>query len=157
MSSPESLSRLLIVYHSQSGRTERLAQEIAMGARTVEGIAVDCNGASHVTAEDLRDCKVLVICSPEYFGYMAGGIKDLFDRTYEGVREHTIGKPYAVAISAGNDGTGALQSIERLILGYRMRKVQEPIVVRGPIGPDDLARCRELGQTLAAGMDLGIY
>lgn len=157
MVSPETPSTLLIVYHSQSGRTERLAREIEAGARRVESIAVEITRPRQVTVEDLRDCRVLVICSPEYFGYMAGGIKDLFDRTYELARDHTIGKSYAVVISAGNDGTGALQSIERIILGYRMRKVQEPIIVRGPITPEDLVRCRELGETLAAGMDLGIY
>lgn len=154
MSSTETL---LIVYHSQSGNTERLAAALEEGARRVAGIEVLKLSAAQTTAAHLKTCRVLVLCSPEYFGYMAGAIKDFFDRTYEPVREHTNGKSYATVISAGNDGTGALNSIERIVAGYRLRKVQEPIIVRGKPCPDDLARCVELGETLAAGMDLGIY
>ena len=69
----------------------------------------------------------------------------------------SAGKPYAIVISAGNDGTGALSSIERIAAGYRLRKIQEPIVARGAILPSMLDQCRELGKTLAAGIELGIY
>jgi multimeric flavodoxin WrbA len=148
---------LLIVYHSQSGNTEQLAAAVEEGARRVSQAKVSRLPAARIDSGLLQHCAVLVICSPEYFGYMAGAIKDFFDRTYEQTREFTIGKPYVVVISAGNDGTGALTSIERIVAGYRMRKVQEPIIHRGKITEDALSRCRELGQTLAAGIDLGIY
>ena len=148
---------LLIVYHSQSGNTLRLASSVRDGARRVEGVTVRLEQAAHVDGELLRDSRVLVVCSPEYFGYMAGAIKDLFDRTYDEVRPHVAGKPYAVVISAGNDGTGALASIERIIAGYRFRKVQEPIICCGEVTDEALNKCRGLGETLAAGMDLGIY
>ncbi|MBI4965526.1 MAG: NAD(P)H-dependent oxidoreductase [Desulfomonile tiedjei] len=148
---------LLIVYHSQSGNTERLAEAVEQGALKVEGVGVRRIKAAAVTAEQLLDCRALVVCSPEYFGYMAGAIKDFFDRTYEQTREQVVGKSYAVVISAGNDGAGALNSIERIILGYRLRRVQEPVICRGPITEDMLENCRNLGQTLAAGIALGIF
>ncbi len=148
---------LLIVYHSQSGHTAELATAVEHGAREISGVQVKKLRALEATTDDLIQCRVLVICSPEYFGYMSGAIKDLFDRTYERSKDFTAGKPYAIVISAGNDGTGALNSIERIALGYRFRKVQDPIVARGPISPSMLDRCRELGKTLAAGIDLGIY
>lgn len=154
---PEVHSELLIVFHSQSGNTERLARAVEDGARSIESVNVKRLPAGRVVAEDLRKCRALVICSPEYFGYMAGAVKDLFDRTYEELREITVGKPYAVVISAGNDGTGALGSIERIIRGYRFKKVQESIICRGEALSSSLAQCRELGKTLAAGIDLGIY
>jgi multimeric flavodoxin WrbA len=148
---------LLIVYHSQTGCTEKLAAAIECGAAKVPAVAVMRLPASSVTAEHITDCRGLVVCSPEYFGYMAGAIKDVFDRTYETTHERTIGKSYTIVICAGNDGTGALNSIERIILGYRMKKVQEPLVHRGPITPQILDRCVELGEALAAGIELGIY
>ncbi len=148
---------LLIVYHSQSGATEQLASAVEQGAVKVRSVQVVRRRAASVTAEQMRECRVLVVCSPEYFGYMAGAIKDLFDRTYEAVREHTTGKAYTAVICAGNDGSGALTSIERIITGYRMKKVQEPVVHRGPVTSQTLDRCRELGETLAAGIELGIY
>ncbi len=149
--------QLLIVYHSQTGNTQRLATAVEEGAREIVGIEVQRVHASGVTSVDLKNCRIFVVCSPEYFGYMSGAVKDLFDRTYEEIRDFTTGKPYVVVISAGNDGTGALSSIERIAAGYRFRKIQEPIIVRGVISVSELDKCRELGKTLAAGIDLGIY
>lgn len=148
---------LLIVYHSQSGNTELLSEAVEEGALKVAGSHVRRIRAALATGEDIRTCRVLVICSPEYFGYMAGAVKDLFDRTYEHVREHTTGKSYAVVICAGNDGSGALNSILRIIAGYKLRRVQEPIIVRGAVIESALEECRTLGETLAAGIELGIY
>jgi len=88
---------------------------------------------------------------------MAGAVKDLFDRTYEKVREKMVGKSYALVICAGNDGTGALNSIERIVTGYKLRRVQDPIISRGTVSAPVLEECLDLGQTLAAGLDLGIY
>jgi len=149
--------RLLIVYHSQSGNTARLSAAVEAGARKVDEVEISRLPASDVTAEHLKECRAMVICSPEYFGYMAGAVKDVFDRTYEQVRDHVQGRSYAVVISAGNDGTGALTSIERIVTGWRLRRVQEPLICRGPVTEAVLDACRTLGQTLAAGMELGIY
>ncbi len=148
---------LLIVYHSQSGNTELLSRALEEGALHEKGAFVRRIPATEVIVDDLENCRVLVICSPEYFGYMAGAIKDMFDRTYETVREKMAGKSYSVVICAGNDGTGALLSIERIIAGFKMKKVQEPLISRGPVSAEMLAKCRALGHTLAAGMTFGIY
>jgi multimeric flavodoxin WrbA len=148
---------LLIVYHSQSGNTEKLAEAVERGALKVRGVAVRRIRAAQVTGEELKQSRCLVICSPEYFGYMAGAIKDLFDRTYEEVREEMTGRSYALIISAGNDGTGALNSIERIIKGLKLRRVQEPIISRGAVSDSMVETCVNLGQTLAAGLELGIY
>ena len=148
---------LLIVYHSQSGHTEAASRAVEEGGVRQLSAKVSRMHASHVSAEDLKHCRALVICSPEYFGYMAGAVKDLFDRTYEEVRDAMSGKAYAVVVCAGNDGLGALASIERIIKGFRMKKVQDHVICRGAVSTEDLSRCRILGETLAAGIELGIY
>ncbi len=148
---------LLIVYHTQSGNTERLASAVEQGASKTANVKVRRARAGAVSTEDFEEAGVLVLCSPEYFGYMAGAIKDLFDRTYEPTRLKVSGKPYALVICAGNDGTGTMTAMQRIIKGYGMRQVQEPIVSRGMITDEMLEKCRELGETLAAGMDLGIF
>jgi hypothetical protein len=65
--------------------------------------------------------------------------------------------PYALFVSAGNDGSGAVSSIERIALGYRWKRIAEPLIVRGEVSAEDLRRCRELGETLAAGLALGVF
>ncbi len=150
---------ILVVYHSQTGRTEKMAQKVVEGAQSIEGVKVVCRKAREATLKDLLTCDGLVLGSPEYFGYMAGMIKDFFDRTYDASsgRKEIVKKPYTLFISAGNDGTGALNQIERICLGYRFKKVYEPVIVRGEIDGNALLQCEEMGKTIAAGCRERIY
>ena len=150
---------ILIVYHSQSGNTQKMAQKAADGARSMEEVAVYLKKASETTLQDLLACNGLVIASPEYFGYMAGMVKDFFDRTYDKARgkKEIFKKPYAVLISAGNDGTGALSHIERICLGFQFKKVLAPVMAKGGVDSETLEQCEELGKTIAAGCREGIY
>jgi multimeric flavodoxin WrbA len=115
--------------------------------------------AADTTAQDLKKCSAVIICSPEYFGYMAGAVKDFFDRTYEELKDDAAvhRKPFSIVISAGNDGSFALSHIERICKGYLLKKVQKPIVCKGRITEDMLARCFELGSTIAEGVNAGIF
>lgn len=149
--------KMLIVFHSQSGNTKKLALAVERGALKIPGTDVAAKTASSVNSGDLMECDVFVVCSPEYFGYMAGAVKDLFDRTYEEVRPNMSGKSYCLVVSAGNDGSGAVNSMERIISGFKMKKIQETLIFKGNIGVAYLESCLQLGETVAAGMDLGIY
>lgn len=148
---------ILVIYHSQGGTMERMARRFADGAAKEENISVTLKRAGDATLDDLVNCHGIAIGSPEYFGTMAGMIKDFFDRTYEGAREKTTGLPFIVFVCAGNDGRGAISQIERLAAGYRWKKVQEHRRVVSPPGEKDLIDLEELGQTLAAGVDFGIF
>jgi multimeric flavodoxin WrbA len=156
---PVFMITILIVYHSQSGNTRKMAKAVHRGAGEIPGVKALLKKASDTRAEDLIDCDGLVLGSPEYFGYMSGALKDLFDRTYEKVRGHKkiFRKPYAVFISAGNDGQGALMHIERICLGYQFKKVLPAVLSKGPVSNQTLAQCEELGRTIAAGCEAGIY
>jgi len=153
------MTRILIIYHSQAGNTRRMAEAVARGAASIENAAVLLRHALDALLDDLLECDGLVIGSPEYFGYMAGMVKDFFDRTYEAARgkKDVFRKPYATFISAGNDGSGALASIERICVGYQFKKVLEPVIARGALDAETLGRCEELGKTITAGCAAGIY
>jgi multimeric flavodoxin WrbA len=152
------MSKILVVYHSQSGNTRRMAEAVAIGV-TGEASTVVIRKAFDCTGDDLIECDGLVFASPEYFGYMAGAIKDFFDRTYEALREHpkVAKKPYCIVISAGNDGQGAVTQIERICKGYRFKRAQKPIISKGIVTPEVLAACTELGRVMAAGCEAGIF
>ncbi|MBU1053055.1 MAG: NAD(P)H-dependent oxidoreductase [Proteobacteria bacterium] len=153
------MTAILVIYHSQNGNTKMMAESVAKGVASVESVSVNLKAVADTTLEDLRDCDGIVIGSPEYFGYMAGMIKDFFDRTYEVVTNNKkeFHRPYSTFISAGNDGRNTLNQIERICLAFPFRKVYEPIVSRGDITKNILEDCFEMGQTIAAGCDLGIY
>lgn len=152
------MKHLLIIHHTQSGNTLKLAHAVRDGAELEEGVKVRFQRAFDSTLEDLQWCDALLIGTPEYNGYMSGAVKDFLDRTYypaqETVRDNL---PYAVFVSAGNDGTNAVRFIERIARGYPLKKVAEPLVVVGEVTPQALEECSELGQTVAAGLTLGIF
>jgi len=151
--------KILVIYHSQTGHTQKMAEAVAQGAGSIKNVKVILKKAVDATLEDLLSCDGVAIGSPEYFGYMSGMIKDFFDRTYEKTREkkEIFKKPYVVFLSAGNDGTGASSQVERICKGYTFKKVSEPVISRGDVTREDLVTCFELGQLIAAGCEAGIF
>lgn len=149
--------RLLIVYHTQSGNTGKLAQAVLRGAQRVEETDTVMLRAFDAGTEDLLVCNGLLLGTPENFGYMSGALKDFFDRTYYPCEGKTTGLPFAVFVSAGNDGTGAVREIGRIANGYGWRTVSEPLIVRKEITADDLVHAEELGEAMAAGLAMGVF
>ena len=151
------MKRLLVVFHSQGGRLAGLADAVVRGASREEGIEVRAVRAREAGLDDLLHADAVIFGTPENFGYMSGGLKDFFDRTFYPAQGRVERMPYAIFVVAGNDGTGAVTSIQRIARGYPMREVADPVVVRGEPTPGDVVRCEELGQTIAAGLALGIF
>ena len=149
--------RLLIVFHTQSGNTGRLADAVLEGARRVVEVDTVMKRAFDAGTEDLLACHGLLLGTPENFGYMSGALKDFFDRTYYACEGKLVGMPYAVFISAGNDGSGAVREIGRIANGYRWKSVAEALIVRNPIKDENLLAAEELGEAMAAGLAMGIF
>jgi len=150
--------QLLLVYSSQSGHTLAMLDAVRAGAMELaDEVELRVLPALEAGLDDLLWAQGLLIGTPENFGYMSGAVKDFLDRTYYPAQGKVTGLPYAVFISAGNDGRGAATAIERIALGYGWSKVAEPVIARGELDDDALVRCRELGQTLAAGLACGIF
>ncbi|MEQ8483057.1 MAG: flavodoxin family protein [Pseudomonadales bacterium] len=153
------MSNLLIVYHSKTGNTARLADAARRGASTEEavGVEVRLRTARRAGPGDLLWAHGLLIGTSENFGYMAGAMKDFLERTFYEVEGKLQPLPCAIFISAGNDGSGALTSLRRIIGGYPFKEVQAPVIAQGTITDEHLDRCRDLGQALAVGLEAGIF
>ncbi len=158
---------LLIVYHSATGGTRAMAEAALHGARA-EGQDRLLHAAEAGPA-DLEGAGGYLFAAPENLASLAGVMKDFFDRTYYPVLDRLQGRPYAAMVCAGSDGQGAARQIARIATGWRLREVAPPLIVctraQTPeailapktIPEPDLARCRELGAALAAGLALGIF
>jgi len=152
-----SVKTLAIIYHSRSGHTEQLAQAVLRGARTESEVRSYLVKAFDAGLDDLKNSDAVIFGTPENFGYMSGALKDFFDRTYDEALPLALNLPYALFISAGNDGSNAVREIDRILRGYPMRKVAEPILSIKQVTDEDLRRCEELGATIAAGLAMGIF
>ena len=111
--------------------------------------------ANDAGPEDLLWADAMAIGTPENFGYMSGMIKDFLERTFYEVEGKLNPLPYALFICAGDDGSGAVRSIERIANGYPFKKVQEPIICNRDVEASK-AKCKDLGLMLAAGIEMGI-
>jgi multimeric flavodoxin WrbA len=153
------MKKLLLIYGGHVGG--RLAQMTGAVCQGIQELAdeVELRSQPGLSAgiDDLLWAQALIIGTPEHFGYMSGAIKDFFDRTFYPAEGKVDGLPYAIYVSAGNDGTGAVSSIERIAIGYKWKRIAEPLIVRGVPTTAALVQCHELGQTMAAGLSAGIY
>ncbi len=142
--------KLLIVYHSYSGNTEAMAKAVYEGASSA-GATVTLKKAADATANDLFDCDVVAFGSPNYYSYMAGVLKDYFDRIYYAVRGKVNDKPYGAFSSGGSSSKLALDSIDRVasLSSLRLRKAFEGVIAVGKPSSDALEECKELGKKLA--------
>jgi multimeric flavodoxin WrbA len=151
------VKRLLVVFHSQTGHTARMAGLVAAGAAALApGVETRVLRCADAAAADLLACDGVVFGTPENFGYMSGALKDFLDRVYYPLQGRIQGRPYAVFISAGSDGTGALTALRRILRGFPLREVREPVIIRGEADAGQLRQCEELGLAMAAGLDAGI-
>ena len=153
------MKHLLIVYHSQSGKTAALAGAVRRGAMhpDIESVEVRLRLAADAGPGDLVWCDAVIFATPENFGYMAGAMKDFLDRTFYPCQGRLEGIPYAVVIGAGNDGAGALAALRRIVRGLALSEAQAPIICRGRIDDGVVARCEALGATMAAGLEIGVF
>ena len=150
---------LLIVFHTQSGTTAEMADAVIRGASNadVSGVEVRARPALDADAADLLWADGFILGTPENFGYMSGAMKYFLDRVYYECIDKVNGMPYALFVRAGNDGTGALGSMRRILTGLAVREVQDPVLIAGDFDASHLADCEELGLTMAVGLEAGVF
>jgi len=149
---------LLIISHAPSENTQRMLEAIIKGANhpDITDVNVKYLAPLDTRAEDIRAAQAVIIGTTENLGYMAGLIKDVFDRCYYDCLDHTQGLSFCYYIRAGHDGTGTRRAIETITTGLRWRLVQEPLICKGDFDEAFIAQCEELGLTMAASLDAGI-
>jgi multimeric flavodoxin WrbA len=157
------------VYHSMTGGTRQMAQAAAAGAGAAGNVAIRIMQAADATAADVLAADGYLFATPENLASMSGQMKDFFDRTYYAALERLNGRPYALMICAGSDGSLAAAQLERIATGWRLKAIaptlivcthaQTPEAIRKPkhIPAAQLQQCRDLGATLAEGLSLGIF
>lgn len=127
------------------------------GHPEVENVDLRVRDALEATPEDLLWADGFILGTPENFGYMSGAMKYFLDRVYYECLDRIGGRPYALFVRAGNDGGGAISSITRILSGLAVKEVQDPVLISGDFDEARLSDCEELGMTMAAGLEAGIF
>ena len=156
------MKTLLIVYHTGGVKTAEMAQAVERGANAAlkeadaeNEVQVVLKKCAEAGPDDVLGADAIALGTPENFGYMSGMMKDFLERVFYACEGKVEGRPWALFVSAGQDGSGAITSVERIVTGLRLKKVREPILALKEVTPEILAQCEELGATLAVGIALG--
>ena len=98
---------VLIVYHSVTGNTERMAGAVMRGAHDVEGVSVVLKSTADVTEADLLSADAIIVGSPVYNANVSPEISSFFASwPFEGEPlRNKIGAAFVTAggISAGEE------------------------------------------------------
>lgn len=160
---------LIIVWHSRTDAARQMAQAAQDGAldvantlKATERFTARLIPAADTQPTDLLAADAFIFCAPENLAALSGQMKEFFDRCYYGVLDQLNGLPYALLIAAGSDGQGAARQAQRICTGWRLEAIAPPhitlthaqspkaIAARKKIRPEDHARCKEIGGTMAA-------
>ena len=150
------MHRMIVLYHSRTGNTEKMARAVAEGAVAAGAEAVTAKVESF-KAEHLKDYGAIAIGSPTYYGAMAAEVKRLID---ESVRLHgsldgRVGGAFASSanVGGGNETTimGILQAMlihGMVVQGAHVGDHYGPVAVGTP-DQRALDECRALGRRMA--------
>lgn len=163
------MPHLLILYDSQTGGTEAMARAARAAAAEDSGVTCVLLHAAQASPDDVLAADGVIFACPENLAAISGVMKAFFDRAYYPLLGRIEGRPYAIMVCAGSDGSNAARQMARILKGWRMKPVADPLIISTnaqtpaailapkQLSDADLARCRSLGATLAAGLSLGIF
>ncbi|MEM6857883.1 MAG: NAD(P)H-dependent oxidoreductase [Pseudomonadota bacterium] len=144
-----------------------MAIEAARAAR--DEVDVSLQPADAVTPEIIFEAGAYLFVAPENLGSLSGAMKELLDRCYYPLLGKVEGRAYASIIAAGSDGTGAERQLDRIVTGWRLKRIADGLIVNfdaqsseailapKTVRKDSLEHCRILGAALGAGLTLGVF
>jgi NAD(P)H dehydrogenase (quinone) len=157
--------RILVAYYSRRGSTQRLAEEVAAGARDIPGTLVLLKRIEEVVAADLLQADGLAVGSPVYFGTMAAAVKTFFEDwqfRFDFYPSRPMRDKVGAVFATGGQGAGGR---ELAMLGMLAAMLHQWMIVlsgESPIGASaatetkpvpvdqhELAEARALGRRLA--------
>ncbi len=140
------MPKILVLYYSRTGNTEKMAKKVAEGAKTGTNMQVDLN--YFVEAEDLSGYDAIFVGTPTYHHDLPIDIKMLFEEA--AARKIVLkGKPGAAFGSYGWSGEAPGFVLEIMRKKFEMNVAEAPLL--GKYDPDQktLDRCKQLGKRLA--------
>lgn len=140
--------RILVVYHSETGNTARMAEAVAKGAEEAGGVVI-VSPVDKIPTSSLSDAHALIFGSPCYFGNICWKIKKLIDDTANllGELSNKIGG-YFVSSGTKKDGEKTMYFLNRALQIHQMRIVPGILCVGTP-SDAILEECRRYGARIA--------
>ena len=141
------MKRVLIIFHSDTGNTRKMADLVRTGCHRVKDVVVDIEPAISVDVTRASGYDAYALGSPDYFSYVAGELKMFFDKVaYD---DRFDGKPF-VAFGSHGGGGKVVEVIERLGKACKFDPAAPGVLCKGaPESDEDQQALLALGESLA--------
>jgi NAD(P)H dehydrogenase (quinone) len=120
-------AKVLIAYHSVTGNTEKMAQGVADGAKSIAGATADLKRVSDVATEDLLSADAVIVGSPVYFGNVSGEVKTFLDNWFlkfgvfrDAKMRNKVGAAFVTGAAISNGKETAMQAIHAALIMNQM-------------------------------------
>lgn len=140
------MPKILILYYSRTGNTEKMAKAIAEGAKKVQSVDVELT--YHATPEQLKDFDAIIVGTPTYHHDTTVDIKMLFEEA-AAKNINLKGKVGAAFGSYGWSGEAPRLVIEILKNKFEMEVTEPPLLIRYTPDATGLEKCKEFGKRIA--------
>jgi flavodoxin I len=138
--------KILVLYYSQTGNTEKMAKAIAEGAKSAGNVEVELS--YHVDVEDLGKFDAVLVGAPTYHHDMTMDTKKLFEEAAaKGIS--LKGKVGAAFGSYGWSGEAPKLVLEIMRNKFEMRVTEQPLLAKYVPDQNTLNMCRNLGKHIA--------
>ncbi len=141
------MPRILVLYYSRTGNTEKMAKAVAEGAKTADNLDVEVT--YFVQAEDLAGFDAVAVGVPTYHHDMPVDVKNLFEEA----AVHGVSLKGKAAAAFGSFGWSG--EAPKLVLEIMKQKFEMAVVDAQPLlakyAPDQavLDQCRGLGRRVS--------
>jgi len=137
------VSKILVLYYSRTGNTEKMAKAVVEGAKSVGNMEVELS--YHVNAEDLSSFDAIFLGAPTYHHDTPIDMKKLFEEA--AVKGVTLkGKVGAAFGSYGWSGEAPNLLLEIMKNRFEMQVTEPPLLAKYIPDENVLAKCRDLGK-----------
>jgi NAD(P)H dehydrogenase (quinone) len=148
--------KVLILYDSRSGNTEKMAHAVYDGVKE-DGVEAELKKVDTASVDDLPNFDGIILGSPVYYGLPTAKIKGFIDASvkYHGKLDGKVGGAFA---SSGGTHSGA----ETTVIALMEALLIHGMVVQGTSGRNhygpasvgapedaDIETCKKLGQRVA--------
>jgi len=140
------MSKVMVLYYSRTGNTERMAKAVVEGAKKVQGVDVELR--FDATPEELANADAIIIGMPTYHHDMTMGMKRLLEET--SVRGVSLkGKVGAAFGSYGWSGEAPRLVLEVMENKFEMKTLKPPLLIKYTPDERGLEECHGLGKKVA--------
>jgi flavorubredoxin len=139
------MSRILVLYYSRSGNTEKMANAVAEGANAGTS---DVELTYHVDAEDLTNFDAILMGSPTYHHDMPIDMKKLFEEA-AAKSINLKGKVGGAFGSYGWSGEAPKLLLEIMKNKFEMKVIEPPLLARYVPDGKMLDKCRDFGKQVS--------